>query len=70
MGRLTSLDTFRGFNIFAMILVNDSGDFSHTYSPLLHATWDRITPTDLVFPFFLFIVSKSGKHRGHTLLSA
>lgn len=39
-----------------MILVNDSGDFSRTYSPLLHATWDRITPTDLVFPFFLFIV--------------
>jgi predicted acyltransferase len=56
MPRLTSLDVFRGFNIFAMILVNDAGDWSHTYSPLLHATWDRITPTDLVFPFFLFIV--------------
>jgi predicted acyltransferase len=56
MARLTSLDVFRGFNIFAMILVNDSGDFSHTYPPLLHATWDRITPTDLVFPFFMFIV--------------
>jgi predicted acyltransferase len=56
MARLASLDVFRGFNILAMILVNDPGDVSHTYAPLLHATWDRITPTDLVFPFFLFIV--------------
>ena len=54
--RLASLDVFRGFNIFAMILVNTPGDASHTYAPLLHATWERITPTDLVFPFFLFIV--------------
>jgi predicted acyltransferase len=56
MTRLASLDVFRGFNIFAMILVNDPGDGSHTYAPLLHATWDRLTPTDLVFPFFMFIV--------------
>src|SRR5690349_10269895 len=54
--RLTSLDVFRGFNIAAMILVNTPGDGSHTYAPLLHATWDRLTPTDLVFPFFMFIV--------------
>jgi len=54
--RLASLDVFRGFNIFAMILVNDPGDGAHTYAPLLHATWERITPTDLVFPFFMFIV--------------
>ena len=54
--RLASLDVFRGFNIFAMILVNTPGDASRTYGPLLHATWERITPTDLVFPFFLFIV--------------
>src|SRR5215475_12383670 len=54
--RLTSLDVFRGLTIFAMVIVNNSGDFSQTYSPLLHATWDRITPTDLVYPFFLFIV--------------
>jgi predicted acyltransferase len=54
--RLASLDVFRGFNILAMILVNDPGDGSHTYAPLLHATWERITPTDLVFPFFMFIV--------------
>jgi predicted acyltransferase len=54
--RLASLDVFRGFNIAAMILVNTPGDGSHTYAPLLHATWERITPTDLVFPFFMFIV--------------
>lgn len=54
--RLASLDVFRGFNIAAMILVNTPGDGSHTYAPLLHATWDRLTPTDLVFPFFMFIV--------------
>src|SRR5262245_19711357 len=54
--RLTSLDVFRGVTIIAMIIVNSPGDFSHTYPPLRHATWDGITPTDLVFPFFLFIV--------------
>ena len=54
--RLASLDVFRGFNILAMIVVNSPGDGANTYAPLLHATWDRITPTDLVFPFFLFIV--------------
>ena len=54
--RLASLDVFRGFNIAAMILVNTPGDGTHTYWPLLHATWERITPTDLVFPFFMFIV--------------
>lgn len=54
--RLASLDVFRGFNIFAMILVNDPGDAANTYGVLLHATWERITPTDLVFPFFMFIV--------------
>lgn len=54
--RLASLDVFRGFNIVAMILVNTPGDGTHTYWPLLHATWERITPTDLVFPFFMFIV--------------
>jgi len=57
--RLASLDVFRGFNILAMIVVNDPGDGEHTYGPLLHATWERITPTDLVFPFFLFIVGVS-----------
>jgi predicted acyltransferase len=54
--RLTSLDVFRGMMIAAMIIVNDPGDLSHTYAPLRHAIWERITPTDMVFPFFLFIV--------------
>ncbi len=54
--RLASLDLFRGLTIAAMILVNTPGDSAHTYRPLLHAQWDAITPTDLVFPFFIFIV--------------
>jgi len=55
-GRLVSLDVFRGITIAAMILVNNAGDWSHVYPPLLHAEWDGWTPTDLVFPFFLFIM--------------
>lgn len=54
--RLLSLDVFRGITIAAMILVNDPGAWSHVYSPLLHAKWHGCTPTDLVFPFFLFMV--------------
>lgn len=54
--RLISLDMFRGFTIALMILVNNPGDWQHVYSPLLHAKWNGWTPTDLVFPFFLFIV--------------
>src|SRR5437660_1609845 len=57
--RLTSLDVFRGITIAAMILVNDPGDGRHTYWPLDHAEWNGCTPTDLVFPFFLFIVGVS-----------
>src|SRR5205807_9306490 len=57
--RLTSLDVFRGITIAAMILVNNSGDGKHTYWPLEHAAWNGWTPTDLVFPFFLFIVGVS-----------
>jgi predicted acyltransferase len=56
--RLTSLDLFRGVTIAAMILVNNPGD-SHPYWPLEHAEWNGWTPTDLVFPFFLFIVGVS-----------
>jgi predicted acyltransferase len=52
--RLRSLDVFRGMTIAAMILVNDAGDWDKTYRPLLHAEWHGWTPTDLVFPFFLF----------------
>ncbi len=54
--RLASLDAFRGITIAAMILVNNPGTWSAVYPPLLHASWHGWTPTDLVFPFFLFIV--------------
>jgi predicted acyltransferase len=57
--RLTSLDVFRGMTIAAMILVNDAGDWGHVYWPLEHAEWHGWTPTDLIFPFFLFIVGIS-----------
>ena len=53
-GRLRSLDVFRGAAIGGMILVNSPGDWGNTYAPLLHAEWHGWTPTDLVFPFFLF----------------
>ncbi|HXX29028.1 MAG TPA: heparan-alpha-glucosaminide N-acetyltransferase domain-containing protein [Terriglobales bacterium] len=54
--RLVSLDVFRGATIAAMILVNNPGDERTTYWPLRHAQWNGWTPTDLIFPFFLFIV--------------
>ena len=54
--RLLSLDVFRGLTIAAMLLVNNPGTWSHVYPPLEHAEWNGWTPTDLVFPFFLFIV--------------
>src|SRR5579863_4084323 len=54
--RLMSLDLFRGATIAGMILVNNAGDESSSYWPLQHAQWNGWTPTDLVFPFFLFIV--------------
>lgn len=57
--RLLSLDVFRGLTIAAMMLVNNPGDWSNVYAPLLHADWHGCTPTDLVFPFFLFIVGVS-----------
>ena len=59
MKRLLSLDFFRGLTIAAMIIVNDPGSWSHVYAPLRHAEWNGATPTDLVFPFFLFIVGVS-----------
>lgn len=55
-GRLASLDAFRGLTIAGMILVNNPGSWSHIYGPLRHAEWHGWTPTDLVFPFFLFIM--------------
>ncbi|HNR66827.1 MAG TPA: DUF5009 domain-containing protein [bacterium] len=54
--RLVSLDVFRGITIAAMILVNNPGNWNAVYPPLLHAKWHGWTPTDLIFPFFLFIV--------------
>lgn len=57
--RLVSLDAFRGLTIVAMILVNNPGDWNHLYPPLAHARWHGWTPTDLIFPFFLFIVGVS-----------
>ncbi len=53
--RLTSVDVLRGITIAFMILVNDPGS-SHAYAPLKHADWNGFTPTDLVFPTFLFLV--------------
>lgn len=58
-GRLTSLDAFRGLAVAGMILVNNPGSWSHVYGPLRHAPWHGATPTDLVFPFFLFAVGVS-----------
>lgn len=57
--RILSVDIFRGMTIVLMILVNTPGTWSYVYAPLLHAEWHGYTPTDLVFPFFLFIVGTS-----------
>jgi len=54
--RLASLDIFRGMTVAAMLLVNDPGDWSAIHGPLRHAAWHGWTPTDLIFPFFLFMV--------------
>ncbi|MCF8475306.1 MAG: DUF5009 domain-containing protein [Emcibacter sp.] len=57
--RLISLDVFRGFTICLMIVVNSPGLHDQIYSPLAHSDWNGVTTTDLVFPFFLFIVGVS-----------
>jgi predicted acyltransferase len=54
--RLLSLDVFRGLTVAGMLLVNDPGTWSAIFPPLEHAEWNGWTPTDLIFPFFLFIV--------------
>lgn len=53
--RLMSLDVFRGMTVVFMIIVNTPGTWNHVYAPLRHASWHGCTPTDLVFPSFLFI---------------
>src|SRR3984893_13741595 len=53
--RLLSLDVFRGMTVAGMLLVNDPGTWSAIFPPLEHAPWNGWTPTDLIFPFFLFI---------------
>lgn len=57
--RILSVDIFRGMTIILMILVNTPGTWAAVYAPLRHAQWHGYTPTDLVFPFFLFIVGTS-----------
>lgn len=57
--RHASVDALRGITVAAMLLVNNPGDWGHVYAPLLHAPWHGLTPTDLIFPLFLFIVGVS-----------
>ncbi|HEY3381356.1 MAG TPA: heparan-alpha-glucosaminide N-acetyltransferase domain-containing protein [Vicinamibacterales bacterium] len=57
--RLVSLDVFRGITMASMVIVNNPGDWGNAYWPLLHAEWNGWTPTDLIFPFFLFMVGVS-----------
>jgi predicted acyltransferase len=57
--RFLSLDVFRGLTVAGMILVNTPGSWEYVYSPLRHAPWNGCTPTDLVFPFFLFAVGNA-----------
>ena len=54
--RFQALDVMRGLTLALMILVNTPGSWSYVYSPLLHADWHGATPTDYIFPFFLFMV--------------
>src|SRR5690606_13959302 len=70
--RLLSLDVFRGLTVAGMLLVNNPGTWSAIYPPLRHAEWHGWTPTDLIFPWFLFIVGittvlsmESRRARGH-----
>ena len=57
--RLASVDALRGLTVAAMLVVNDPGDWGHVFAPLEHAAWHGCTPTDLIFPLFLFVVGVS-----------
>ncbi len=75
MQRFLALDALRGFTVAAMILVNTPGSWSHIYAPLQHAQWHGWTPTDFIFPFFLFITGSAmafslDKQIGHLSASA
>lgn len=59
MARFDSVDALRGLTVAAMLLVNNPGDWGHVYAPLQHAAWHGCTPTDMVFPFFLFVAGVS-----------
>ncbi|MDX6182008.1 DUF5009 domain-containing protein [Flavobacterium sp. Fl-77] len=54
--RIISIDVLRGLTVIMMTIVNNPGSWSHVFPPLLHAEWNGCTPTDLVFPFFVFIM--------------
>lgn len=58
-GRFLPLDVLRGLTVALMIVVNTPGDWNHVFAPLLHAEWNGFTPTDLVFPTFLFVVGNA-----------
>ena len=57
--RLLSVDVLRGMTLIFMIIVNTPGSWDYVYAPLLHADWNGLTPTDYIFPNFLFIVGVS-----------
>ena len=57
--RFQALDVMRGLTLALMILVNTPGSWDYVYAPLEHAAWNGVTPTDFVFPFFLFIVGSA-----------
>ena len=67
--RYYSLDVFRGATVALMILVNNPGTWSYMFAPLKHADWNGCTPTDLVFPFFLFAVGNAMAFVNLTLVS-
>lgn len=58
-GRVLSLDVFRGLVVAGMVLVTNAGSWDHVYWPLKHADWNGVTPTDMIFPSFLFICGVS-----------
>jgi len=68
--RILSLDVFRGITVMMMTIVNNPGDWGHIYAPLEHAAWHGCTPTDFVFPFFLFIVGVSVSLQANQIVPA